>query len=66
METVNQQVVTVKIDDALKKLGIQRHSFVLLLSDAGPLHDCMHRRAQATVPAALPCYLHGASFAQLR
>ena len=34
METVNQQVVTVKIDDALKKLDIQRHNFVLLLSDA--------------------------------
>ena len=25
----------------------------------------MHRRAQATVPAALPRYLHGASFSQL-
>ena len=34
VETVNQQVVTVKIDDALKKLDIQRHNFVLLLSDA--------------------------------
>ena len=34
VETVNQQVVTVKIDDALKKLDIQRHNLVLLLSDA--------------------------------
>ena len=34
VETVNQQVVTVKIDNALKKLDIQRHNFVLLLSDA--------------------------------
>ena len=33
VETVNQQVVSMKIDDALKKLGIQRHNFVLL-SDA--------------------------------
>ena len=34
VETVNQQVMTVKIDDALKKLDIQRHNFVLLLFDA--------------------------------
>ena len=34
VETVNQQVVTMKIDDALKKLDNQRHNFVLLLSDA--------------------------------
>ena len=49
VQTVSQQIVTVKIDDALKKLDIQRHNFALLLSDAAPLHDCMHRRAQ--VPA---------------
>ena len=63
VETVNQQVVTMKLDDALKKLDIQRHNFVLLLSDAALLHDCMHRRTQATVPAVLPRYLYGASFA---
>ena len=34
VETVSQQVVTMKIDDVLKKLDIQRHNFVLLLSDA--------------------------------
>ena len=34
VETVNQQVVSVKINDALKELDIQRHKFVLLLSDA--------------------------------
>ena len=34
VKTVNQQVVIVKIDNALKKLDIQRHNFVLLLSDA--------------------------------
>ena len=34
VETVNQQVETMKIDDALKKLDIQRHNFLLLLSDA--------------------------------
>ena len=34
VETVNQQVVTVKINDALKKLDIHRQNFVLLLSDA--------------------------------
>ena len=34
VETVNQQVVTMKINDVLKKLDIQRHNFVLLLSSA--------------------------------
>ena len=34
VKTVNQQIVTMKIGDALKKLDIQRHNFVLLLSDA--------------------------------
>ena len=34
VETVNQQVVIAKIDDALKKVDIQRNNFVLLLSDA--------------------------------
>ena len=32
VETMNQQVVTMKIDNSLKKLDIQRHNFVLLLS----------------------------------
>ena len=34
VEVVNQQVVTTAIDDALKKMDIQRNNFVLLLSDA--------------------------------
>jgi len=34
VETMNQQVVTTKIDDALKKLNIERNNFVLLVSDA--------------------------------
>ena len=34
VEAVNQQVVTSKIDDALKKMDVQRNNFVLLLSDA--------------------------------
>ena len=34
VEVVNQQVITAAIDDALKKLDIQRRNFVLLLSDA--------------------------------
>ena len=65
METVNQQIVTVKIDDALKKLDIQRHNFVLLLCDAARYITACTAVAQATVPEALPHYLHGVSFAQL-
>lgn len=34
VESVNQTVVATKIDDALKKLDVQRNNFVLLLSDA--------------------------------
>lgn len=34
VEVVNQQIVTTAIDDALKKVDIQRNNFVLLLSDA--------------------------------
>lgn len=34
VETVNQQVVIAKIDDALKKMDIPRNNFLLLLSDA--------------------------------
>ena len=40
VETVNQQVVTMKTDDALK-LDIQRHNFVLLLSDVAFHDTCM-------------------------
>ena len=34
VESVNQQVVAMKIDEDIKKIGIERNRFVLLLSDA--------------------------------
>ena len=40
VETVNQQVVTVKINDALKKLDIQRHNCVLLSDAARYMTAC--------------------------
>ena len=33
-ETVNQQVIAAKIDDAIRSINIPREKFVLLLSDA--------------------------------
>lgn len=34
IESINHTIVATKIDDAIKKLGIERKNFVLLISDA--------------------------------
>ena len=47
VETMNQQVVTMKVDDALKKLDIQMHNFVLLSDTA--CYMTMHCCTQVTV-----------------
>ena len=36
-ETVNQQVIAAKVDDALESINIPREKFVLLLSDAATI-----------------------------
>ena len=54
VETVNQQVVTMKINDALKKLDIQRYDFVLLLSATSlhaPPRSSYYTRGSSTLPA---------------
>lgn len=50
VEAVNQQVVTQKIDDVLKRLKIERNNFVLLLSDAASYMTACKQALQLLYP----------------
>ena len=58
-ETMSQQVVTTQIDDALKKLNIERNNFVPLVSDR------LHQHAQDPLSTTFSYDLLGSHAAQL-
>ena len=62
VETVNQQVIAAKIDDALRSINIPSEKFVLLLSDAA---SCMTAATKEPLPELVPCHLCRAHATQL-